>query len=302
LQKKYSGDVKYSVKAAARATGVTESALRTWERRYGIPRPGRSPTGRRLYDGNDLEVIRRMATLVAAGVPASEAAGAVRTETDPPPAPVLAPQNPLVEQLLACALNHDENKVVDLLREGSSTLGWAEAVDTVYFPCLRDIGGMWRDNQVPSATEHFFTEIVRREINHAIAESGPVPTGPAVVLACPQDERHDVGLLALSLLLRQQRVRVLYLGPDVPATELVDILGAASAVAACIVATTEPSLASAARAARTVIESRLKVAVFVGGPAITGSEGGGFVPGIILPRRLDHAADMIAAHVKKEAP
>jgi methanogenic corrinoid protein MtbC1 len=243
-----------------------------------------------------------MATLVAAGVPASEAAGAVRTETDPAPAPAPPAQNPLAEQLVAAALSHDEDKVVDLMRGASTTLGWAEAVDAVYFPCLREIGGMWRDNQVPSATEHFVTEIVRREIYHAIANSGPVPPGPSVVLACPQDERHDVGLLALSLILRQQGVRVLYLGPDVPATELVDILRADSAVAACIVATTEPSLASAARAARTVIESRLKVAVFVGGPAVTESDHYGFVPGIILPRRLNHAADMIAAHVKKEAP
>ncbi|MCA9849313.1 MAG: MerR family transcriptional regulator, partial [Dehalococcoidia bacterium] len=34
--------MRYTVRAAARATGVTEGRLRTWERRYGIPKPGRS--------------------------------------------------------------------------------------------------------------------------------------------------------------------------------------------------------------------------------------------------------------------
>jgi len=292
--------MKYSVKAAARATGVTESALRTWERRYGIPSPGRSPSGRRLYDNADLDIIRRMATLVGAGVPASEAAAAVRTESDPQPAAEPAVRSPLVAPLVEAALAHNEDRIVTLLREASSKLGWAEAIDGVYFACLREIGGMWRDNRVPSATEHFFTEIVRREINCAISDAGPVPAGPAVVLACPQDERHDVGLLALSLLLRDRQVKVCYLGPDVPAEELVEILRADSAAAICLVATVEPSVASAARAARQIIEGRLNVAIFVGGPAFDARGRDEFVPGIILPPRLDAAADMITSRVKKE--
>ena len=51
----------YSIKAAAMATGISESCLRTWERRYGIPRPTRSSSGRRRFDESDLGVIRRMA-------------------------------------------------------------------------------------------------------------------------------------------------------------------------------------------------------------------------------------------------
>ncbi|MDA0366505.1 MAG: MerR family transcriptional regulator, partial [Chloroflexi bacterium] len=72
--------MQYTVKAAARATGVGESTLRTWERRYGVPSPGRSATGRRLYEEEDLRVIRRMAALVAAGLPAAQAADAARAE------------------------------------------------------------------------------------------------------------------------------------------------------------------------------------------------------------------------------
>jgi MerR family transcriptional regulator, light-induced transcriptional regulator len=59
--------VNYTVKAAARATGMSESRLRTWERRYGIPSPGRSATGRRRYNDDDLALIRRMAALVHVG-------------------------------------------------------------------------------------------------------------------------------------------------------------------------------------------------------------------------------------------
>ena len=65
--------MRYTVRAAARATGVTEGRLRTWERRYGIPKPGRSDTGRRLYDDDDLAMIRRMVALTDAGLSAAEA-------------------------------------------------------------------------------------------------------------------------------------------------------------------------------------------------------------------------------------
>ena len=71
--------MRYSVGAAARATGVAESRLRTWERRYGIPSPGRSDSGRRLYDDADIEVIRQMASLVDRGIPAALAAEAARS-------------------------------------------------------------------------------------------------------------------------------------------------------------------------------------------------------------------------------
>jgi DNA-binding transcriptional MerR regulator len=292
--------VKYSVKAAARATGVTESALRTWERRYGVPSPGRSPSGRRVYEDSDLDTIRRMAALIEAGFPASEAADAVLTGSDAlPSAP--PPEHPIVARVVDAALSHDESAVVALLRESQGALGWQVAIEEIHFGALREVGGMWRHNRVPSATEHFLTEIVRREISHAVAGIEARLAGPPVVLACPQDERHDVGLLALSLLLRMRDVRVCYLGCDVPAEDLIDVLRTDAAVAVCLSATLASSRASLARAARQIVSQKLNTAIFFGGPAFN-AEAPDFVPGIILPGSLGAAADLIAARVQKEAP
>jgi len=294
--------MKYSVKAAARATGVTESALRTWERRYGVPRPGRSSTGRRQYGEPDLDLIRRMAGLVRAGIPASEAAAAVLTEGDPLIAAPMATveMNPQVDLVIGASLRHDEVSVVNLLREAITALGIESAITQVFMGSLREIGGMWTDNRVPSATEHFLTELVRREICHSIAEVGPVDSGPSVVLTCPQGERHDVGLLALSLLLRIRNVRVCYLGSDVPTDDLIGVLRSDSVGAVCIAATIGPSRASVARAAREIVKEKLDTAIFVGGPAFLYKDHEEFVPGIMLPASLGDAADMIASRVEKE--
>src|SRR5690606_35328630 len=95
--------MNYTVKAAARATGVSESRLRTWERRYGIPRPERGPSGRRLYDEDDLAIIRRMAALVDSVVSALDASQAARSSSQPPPPVEQEEEDPLVDTLATAA-------------------------------------------------------------------------------------------------------------------------------------------------------------------------------------------------------
>ncbi|MEI8360046.1 MAG: MerR family transcriptional regulator, partial [Deltaproteobacteria bacterium] len=76
----YRSLMQYTVRAAALATGFSGDRIRTWERRYGVPSPARSSTGRRLYEESDLAIIRRMAALVDSGLSAVSAAKAVHEE------------------------------------------------------------------------------------------------------------------------------------------------------------------------------------------------------------------------------
>ena len=45
---------RYRINAVAEMTGVPAPTLRAWERRYGIPRPGRSESSYRLYSDADV--------------------------------------------------------------------------------------------------------------------------------------------------------------------------------------------------------------------------------------------------------
>ncbi|MEO8457766.1 MAG: MerR family transcriptional regulator [Chloroflexota bacterium] len=296
--------MKYSVKAAAHATGITESRLRTWERRYGIPHPGRSITGRRMYGEDDLEIIRRMGALVAAGVPASEAAEAARVEGEiiPPAKGHVEEEHPLVETILQAAIRYDEEQVVQSLGDAVSGLSWHVAIDGVVFPTLTRVGQYWGENRLVSANEHFLTEIVRRELCHAITRTAlPGIESPTVLLACPEDERHDVGLLSLNLLLRQLGVRVYYLGADVPQRDLVLAMQQVQPGGVCLAATLQSGRAALTRAAREIVRSRLSAKVFIGGPAFQQSVwSSDQAPGIRLPDRIGEAADLIARTLKKE--
>jgi methanogenic corrinoid protein MtbC1 len=288
--------MRYSVKAAARATGVSESSLRTWERRYGIPQPGRSATGRRQYDESDLAVIRRMASLVAVGVPASEAAQVARVEGAAPEKASESErsEDPLVRRITQAASVYDEAAVVSAIRD-SYVRGWSAALDEVLFPALRKIGEHWGEGTIVSANEHFATEVIRREVSTAIS-SLPVDrdkNGAGVLLACPEGERHDLGLLALDLLLLEKGIGTIYLGAEVPQGDLVRAVSDLAPRAVCLSATLPTSLTSMRRSMRALISARSNARLYAGGPAVTAAGESADIPAVMLPASLGDAVEVL---------
>jgi methanogenic corrinoid protein MtbC1 len=297
LRKIYGEIVNYSVRAATLATGVAESRLRTWERRYGIPNPGRSENGRRQYSEADIQVIRRMAALVEAGVPAAEAANVARLDSGEQAgaSPVEPPIHPLVAEMVGAAQRYDEEALVRAIQESHPDNDWGFAFDRVLFPAMRSLGEGWSDEVLVSANEHFATEIVKREVCVEIARSSHGRNGrPTVLLACPEGERHDVGLLALSLLLLQRGARVVYLGADVPIADLVRSIEELQPSALCMSATLAVSLTSLRRSMRAVISSHANCRLFAGGPAVSGAIGRD-IPAVLLSASLAESADMLVA-------
>ena len=166
-------------------------------------------------------------------------------------------------------------------------------MDRVIFPGLKRIGLYWETAVFPPANEHFASQLVGFEIAAAIQGLETIEgDAPAIVMACPQDERHDLGLLGLSLLLRMRGIRTVYLGPDVPTQDLITAVEATSASAVCLAATTSIGLASLVRASRTIVASH-GIRLFIGGPATSAT--GVPAAGIRLPASMGAAVDVIAS-------
>lgn len=78
--------VQYSTQGVAQATGIPVTTILAWERRYGLPRPQRAGSGRRLYSARDVELLQAMRARTAEGVRAELAAREL-LQTDGAPAP-----------------------------------------------------------------------------------------------------------------------------------------------------------------------------------------------------------------------
>jgi len=64
----------YSTQAVAEATGIPVTTILAWERRYGLPQPRRTETGRRVYSESDLTLLQAMRARTADGERAEQVA------------------------------------------------------------------------------------------------------------------------------------------------------------------------------------------------------------------------------------
>lgn len=74
----------YPMRTVVRLTNVEAHRIRFWESRYGLIRPGRDESGRRLYSENDIDRIRRIGEMVDKHGMSLSAAGGLLDEQDQP--------------------------------------------------------------------------------------------------------------------------------------------------------------------------------------------------------------------------
>jgi hypothetical protein len=72
-----------SIGEVAARTGIPETLLRTWESRYGVPRPDRGGNGRRRYRASDCDLLLEVQRWRATGLPVAIAIVQARRAVEP---------------------------------------------------------------------------------------------------------------------------------------------------------------------------------------------------------------------------
>ena len=247
----------YTIKQAARLSGVSEASLRAWERRYGVVVPQRNESGYRVYSPEDLAAVSSMRRLVEDGWSAAEAANAVRTGTVPDvdrgavpeagPAGSNAPEESnaatATQRFLSAAARLDTAGIEESLDAGFALGSFEAVVDSWLFPALEALGAAWASGEVDVAAEHAASHAVHRRLSTAFEAAGSRSRGPAVVVGLPSGSQHDLGALAFATAIRRRGLDVLYLGANVPVDSweaAVRSRGARAAVLAVVTAVDRP--------------------------------------------------------------
>ena len=214
----------------SRRLGVSDHALRAWERRYGLLRPVRTSGGFRLYSQADLERVRWMQAQLSRGLSTAEAARAALEQIPPdvvPAHPGAAEDADLVSdarQALGRALdNLDEPAAHAVIDRVLSAVTMETVLREVLLPCLRSLGDRWQEGTLSVAHEHFASNVIRGRLA-GIARGWGHGHGPRALLACVPGELHDIALLAFGIVLHRHGWQVQYFGADTP---LDDLLGLA---------------------------------------------------------------------------
>jgi methanogenic corrinoid protein MtbC1 len=224
------GEPRYPVRVVISRTGLTADLLRAWERRYGAVRPKRSAGKQRLYSEDDVErlILLRRATL--AGHSVGEIARLERSALEalvqePSVARTGAPDE-LIDSVVAAALDAAENLdaagVEAALRRGALAFGAGALIDQVISRFLRVVGERWHLGTLSPAHEHLASGAVRRVLAWTTDAYTPPPRAPKLIVATPTGESHEFGAMLTAAAAVEEGWQTVYLGPNLPAADLVN--------------------------------------------------------------------------------
>jgi DNA-binding transcriptional MerR regulator len=203
----------------SRRTGVKPDLLRAWERRYGLLDPQRTSGGFRLYPLTDVGRIEAMQSHLARGLSAAEAARLAKVEDEPSSAG--SSLAGLLDAFSAALDAYDEPLAQLLLDRMLAAFTLESVLRDAVLPYLHELGERWERGEVSVAQEHFASSVIRGRLL-GFARGWGSGSGPLAVLACSPGEEHDLGLIALGIVLRARGWRIGYLGPDTPMETLAD--------------------------------------------------------------------------------
>lgn len=219
-----SGAGPFRIQAAAELSGVPAATLRAWERRYGVPIPRRTASAYRLYNADDVELVRRMRLLVEDGVAPAEAARVVLGS-----APALSEDEHVPvdglelaqSRILAATQRWDATAIdVELVRL-SMLLDAQTMFERVVGPVLAEVGARWERGELSIAQEHLVAERLELAVRASL-RGLERQDGPLVLLACMDGDQHVIGLLGAALRFAASGARTVVLGAMTPASAVAD--------------------------------------------------------------------------------
>ena len=226
---------KYPIRAVARMTGLPIDTLRAWERRHSGVTPSRDARGR-MYSDADVERLRLLRDAVANGhaigrIARLDDAALRRLATailshartpEPRPSAVSA-------SAIALALEKMDLPQVEVqLARAAALLSPIELLRDVIMPALHEVGEHWHTRPLGIAQEHLLSATVRNLLGSLMRVHARSDAPGRLLFATPSGERHEFGALGGALIATSSGLGATYLGPDLPATDIVEMAAVAA--------------------------------------------------------------------------
>jgi methanogenic corrinoid protein MtbC1 len=235
LLSEYPDDPVYNMKAVEQQTGIPAATLRAWERRYALVEPKRTPNGYRLYSDRDVALLRWVRSQMNEGLTISrvvamldtlrDSNGPVWIDTEDKLSTIRSdspmPPSGLVQPLFQALIDFDADRADEILEQAFSMYTMPSIYVELIAPTLIEIGEAWHRGEIFISTEHYSSTYLRGRLLGILNAYPHRLDMPMIFLGCAPGERHEVGILILAVILRQQGYNVIYLGQDLPVDDLV---------------------------------------------------------------------------------
>lgn len=233
-------EARHPIAVAAERTGLSQDVLRVWERRYGAVNPSRGPGGQRLYTDADIERLALMHAATSAGRSVGQVA---RLSTDAITALVaedsaarerrvpLAIETPdagiAVNDALTLTRMLDATRLDERLRRAATLMGIGVFLESVAVPLLHQLGEEWSAGRLTPAHEHLASSVLHDIAAETMRTFARRNDAARVLVATPAGELHAIGAAIVGAVAAVQGWNVIYVGANLPASEIADAAVAA---------------------------------------------------------------------------
>jgi methanogenic corrinoid protein MtbC1 len=131
-----------------------------------------------------------------------------------------APQD-YVADILAAIAGYRIAECDRLIIDAQAVLAPVTLIGEVFSPMLREAGDRWQSGLLSVVQEHMLSSAVRRQLGCALdVHNRSAPAEPCLAFTTLSGERHELGSLMLAVIGASMGVRSIYLGPDLPVSEV----------------------------------------------------------------------------------
>lgn len=231
----------FNIHIASQLSGVAAATIRAWEKRYQVLTPQRAENGHRLYSEEDIEKLTILQLLTKAGHPIGRIAKLdvlalkeiLQKQTNYDPAEFFLQRtshdidtDKLRTGILLALSMYKLDIISYELDKAKKLLGPRDFVFEMILPLFREIGTRVYSGKLSIAQEHTLSAIVQFHMGQMIAQhyTRQQFRPGLVLLAAPEGELHEIGLLAACMLCVEYRIKFIFLGKDLPADSLTEAI------------------------------------------------------------------------------
>jgi DNA-binding transcriptional MerR regulator len=221
---------KYRIGTVSRLTGLSADVIRVWERRYEAISPQRSTGGSRLYSDEDIARLRKLRQVVEMGHAIGQIANlpedelkrlSVKHQTEAAATPEADPYENVRHRFLDAISRHDVSGADEEIHRAAMLSPARSVVKNVISPLLNEIDGRKALHDFDLAQVNIANHLIRNLISSMFRFFSHDEAAETIVFATNVGERRELELMIGALIAATRGWRVVYLGVDVPAREIV---------------------------------------------------------------------------------
>lgn len=216
----------YSIRQVIELTGVSEYTLRGWELRYKALSPLRTDAGRRRYTGDDILKVKklidllnhghRIGAIAHLGLSQLQRLNSQKSHADT--GEVLLDKS--LEDFFSYVEKFEWQLVYKILNKKRKQLNAEKYIFLFILPVIGEMNKLVLQNKLSIAQEHILSSMLREQILFLKSNKLNLRKKCQLIIATPEGDYHELGILIASVLANMYQIPNLYLGPNMPKNEL----------------------------------------------------------------------------------